>query len=56
MNFLADMRDLFELRLRKYHAQVLWRAYGWACSRISPAALAPPSTQAVMLLFGHTAK
>ncbi|CAK0787972.1 hypothetical protein CVIRNUC_011194 [Coccomyxa viridis] len=28
MNFLADMRDLFELRLRKYHAQVLWRAYG----------------------------
>ena len=30
MNFLADMRDLFELRLRQYHAQVLWRAYGCA--------------------------
>lgn len=26
--FMADMRDLLELRLKNYAAQVVWRAYG----------------------------
>ena len=50
MTFLADMRDLFELRLRDYHAQVLWRAYGCAYSGIPSAALCLPLAQATLLL------